>query len=132
MIVIECNNDEFLIKSFGFPRKKISHQRCKGEVVKRVGKLPKAVGIIDEDPQSNQPGDLKKYKEIQAHGNLKLFTGKNDNKNRIIQISPYLEHWIINRTKSNNINIEDYNLPVNPKKLHAFPHLERNKGFQKL
>ena len=128
MIIIECNNDEFLIKSFGFPRKQISHQRCKGEVLKRVGKLPAAIGIIDEDPQSNQPGELKKYKVIQTHGNLKLFTGRNDQNRKIIQISPYLEHWIISRVKSNNIDVKDYNLPGTPKRLHAVPHLERNKG----
>ena len=132
MIVIECNNDEFLIKSFGFSRKEISHQRCKGEVIKKVGKLSAAIGIIDEDPQSIQPGDLKKYKVIRAQGDLKLFTGRNDKSKKIILISPYLEHWIINRTKSNKINVKYYNLPVNPKKLHDIPHLERNKGFQKL
>ncbi len=34
MIVLECNADECLIKNLGFSKKQISHQRCKGEVVK--------------------------------------------------------------------------------------------------
>lgn len=130
MIFLECNTDEFLVKSLGFTRKQISHERCKGEVIKKVGKFLPAIGIIDEDPQSIQPRDMKKYKISQTLTNIKLYIAKNDKQKKIIQISPRLEEWILNRAKSNNINPKDFNLPDNPKRIHNISHLERHKGFR--
>lgn len=131
MIFLECNNDELLMKSLGFSRKQISHQRCKGEVVKKVSKKSTAIGIIDEDSKDNAPNEMKKYREIQRNGDIKLFQRENDKKKKLVQISPYLEHWLLNRGKMNKINPKNFNLPDNPKKLHTFPNLGRNKNFVK-
>ncbi len=76
VIFLECNNDEFLIKSLGFLKKQISHERCKGEVVKKVGKKTHAIGIIDEDDRTNEPNDIKKYSLNQTRGCIKLLQKK--------------------------------------------------------
>jgi hypothetical protein len=130
MIFLECNTDEILIKSLGFSRKQISHQKCKGEVIKRVGKMAIAVGVIDEDLPFGQPDELKKYKEKKSSGNIKLFQRGNDEQKKLIQISPYLEDWLLNRAKRNKIEPGNFNLPDHPKKLHGLTKLERNKNFR--
>jgi len=130
MIFLECNTDELLIKYLGFSRKQISHQRCKGEVVKRVGKNSRVVGIIDKDPGSPPPEEMRNYSKKQCKGELTLFFNKKDNKRKIIQISPYLEHWLLNKAEQNEISPADYGLPTEPKKLHGLTRLEKNKKFQ--
>jgi len=133
MIFLECNNDELLIKSLGFQRKGISHERCKGEVVKKVGKSSSAVGIIDEDIKANEPREMNNYMEVserKANRNIKLLQKKDDKQKILVQISPYLEHWLLNCAKRNKIKPKDFNLPDDPQKLHAMTNLDRNKKFQ--
>jgi hypothetical protein len=122
--------DEILIRSLGFSRKQISHQKCKGEVIKRVGKMAIAVGVIDEDLPFGQPNELKKYKEKKSSGNIKLFQRGNDKQKSLIQISPYLEDWLLNRARRNKIKPKNFNLPDDPRKLHGLTMLERNKNFR--
>ena len=128
MIFLECNMDQMLIKSLGFSRKQISHQRCKGEVVKQVGRSQGGIGIIDEDPGSPPPDEMKNYSKNQSKGTIKLFTNSNDKKKNLVQISPYLEHWLLERAKINKIRPEKS--WGDPRKLHGLTRLEKNKKFQ--
>ncbi len=134
MIFLECNNDEFLIKSLGFSRKQIFHVFNKGEVVKRVGKSVKGIGIIDKDLDRDRPKAMDDYIEVKnnrANGDIILFQKKDDKHKKLIQISPFLEHWLLNRAQKNKIKPKNFNLPDDPQKLHALTKLERNKKFQK-
>lgn len=134
MIFLECNNDELLIKSLGFSRKQIVHAHNKGEVVKRVGKAANAIGIIDKDLDRNRPKVMNDYVEIKnnrTNGDIILFQKKDDKQKRLIQISPFLEHWLLKRAKRNKIKPKNFNLPDDPQKLHGLSNLERNKKFQK-
>jgi hypothetical protein len=134
MIFLECNNDEILIKSLGFSRKQISHVYNKGEVVKRVEKSVNAIGIIDKDLDRDRPKAMNDYIEVEnnrANGDIILFQKKDDKQKQLIQISPFLEHWLLNRAKKNKIKPKNFNLPDEPQKLHALTKLDRNKKFQK-
>ncbi len=130
MIVVECNADQLLIESMGFQKKMIDHAGSKGNVVNRVKKLPKAVGIIDEDPRSEQPSELRNYKtskESEESGTIKFLENKNDKAKCLIQISPDLEHWVLKRAKANNIKPKDFSLPDNPKDLHSLTGIKKSK-----
>ncbi len=130
MIVVECDPDEFLVKSIGFPRKLIKHESGKGKVLGIINKK-QAIGIIDEDPDSSQPREMKKYIEKEAMGAIKLLIRKDDDGKRIIQISPYLEQWLLHRARQNGISAKDFGLPDDPKEMHDITHIERNINFQK-
>lgn len=130
MIVVECDPDEFLVKSVGFPRKLIKHESGKGKVLGIINKK-QAIGIIDEDPDSSQPREMKKYIEKEAMGAIKLLIRKDDDGKRIIQISPYLEQWLLHRARQNGISAKDFGLPDDPKEMHDITHIERNINFQK-
>lgn len=131
MIIVECYTDEFLVKSIGFPRRQIKHEGGKGKVMEIVKKKDMTVGIIDEDPYSDQPSDLENYIEKDTRSTVKLLIRKDDASKRLIQISPYLEHWLVDRARQNRISPNDFGLPGDPKELHSIPHVERNKNFRR-
>ena len=129
MIIVECYTDEFLVKSIGFPRRQIKHEGGKGKVMEIVKKRDMTVGIIDEDPYSDQPSDLENYIEKDTRSTVKLLIRKDDNSKRLIQISPYLEHWLLDRARQNRISPKDFDLPKYPEDLHKILHVERNRNF---
>jgi hypothetical protein len=131
MILVECDPDEFLVRRLGFSRKAIKHESGKGNVLRKLKNNPRrSIGIIDEDPDSNQPGEMSKYTEIETMGAIKLLERSGDPEKRIIKISPYLEHWLLQRARQNQISPKDYGLPENPREMHDITHIERNPKFQ--
>ena len=128
-ILVECYPDETLLRLLGVSRKQVRHERCKGEVVKRILKFDCATGLIDEDPSSAQPRDLDNYKQVQAAEELHLLTRRDDKNKRLIIVCPRLEDWLIQRAKASGIRPEDYGLPSDPDKLHSIPRYEQKEGF---
>lgn len=129
MIVVEGIADKLLVKTMGFSKKVIHRAGSKGNVFKKVRNLPKAVGIVDEDPNSEQPGELEQYEVIKKADTIKLMGKKNDKDKFLIQISPRFEDWILRRAKENKINPGDFSLPDTPGELHRLTGLENNKKF---
>jgi len=129
MIVVEGNADKLLVKTMGFAKKTIHRAGNKGNVFKKVRTFSTAVGIVDEDPNSEQPGELKQYEVIEKKGTLKLMKKKNHNSKYMIQISPRFEDWILRRAKENKINPQHFSLPKTPGELHRLTALEKNKNF---
>ncbi len=131
MIIVECYNDESLIKMIA--RSKVKHEGGKQRVLERVKKNDKAevIGIIDEDPDSFQPSDLKEYFPKDSKSTIKLLICKNDERRRLVQISPDLEGWILNRARKNRIYPTDYGLPDDSYELHSIPRLDKRENFQK-
>ena len=128
-VLVECNADEKLLRALGVSKKQLRHERCKGEVVKRVLKFDCATGLIDEDPASAQPRELDNYKQVQAAEGLRLLARRDDKNKRLIIICPKLEDWLIQRAKSSGIRPKDYGLPSDPDKLHSIPRYEQKEGF---
>jgi hypothetical protein len=122
MIIVECYKDRQLMFRMGFIPDQVEHGYHKSGVLRRVGKSMRAVGIIDEDPQANQPEYLKKYKENRVIGKISLLIRKDDDGKRTIrraiQISPYFEAWLYERAKQNKLSPEDFGLPDDPEVLH--------------
>jgi len=128
-VLVECNADEKLLRALGVSKKQLRHERCKGEVVKRVLKFDCATGLIDEDPASAQPRELDNYKQVQTAEGLRLLARRDDKNKRLIIICPRLEDWLIQRAKSSGIRPKDYGLPSDPDKLHSIPRYEQKEGF---
>ena len=128
-VFVECYPDAALLRALGVSKKQLRHERCKGEVVKRVHKFDCATGLVDEDPTSTQPRDLDNYKQIQTVEGLCLLTRRNDDNKRLVIICPRLEEWLVSRAKSSGIRPEDYGLPADPNRLHSIPRYEQKPGF---
>jgi hypothetical protein len=130
MIIVECNNDEFVIQAFGVKKKTIKHESCKGDVLRKAGKNSPVLAFIDDDPDSEQPRELNKYLVTNEGETLKHGIHSDDSKRCIVIVSPYLEKWLLIRAKKCGINPKMYELPDEPKELKSIPHLEKNKGFK--
>ena len=130
MILVECDPDEFLVRSMGFSRRMIKHESGKGNVLRKLKNVQMTIGIIDEDPDSTQPKEMSRYTERESSNTIKLLARNDDPEKKIIQISPYLEHWLIIRARQNQISLKDYDLPDDPIEMHDITHIERNKNFQ--
>ncbi len=127
MIVIECNNDECFIRAMGFPKKSVRHERGKEGVLERVetGKI----GIIDEDPDSRQSPERKKYLVKKSESTITLLVHKDDENKRVIQLTPVLESWLLFRAKQNGISPKAYHLPDDFHELKKIPRLDSRKNF---
>lgn len=137
MIFIECNPDKFLVRQLirgKQQRKKIKHGGGKSGVLDllEAGK-GRIVGVVDEDPNrtKNPPKKRKEYIRKDSKDSIKLLRNRDDSSKSLIELSPDLEGWLINRAKENGINLEDYGLPDNRKKMHDIPRIEREPDFQK-
>ena len=71
MILIECFNDEELVKQLGFVKKQYKHMANKPAVVKEL-RVESGIGIVDEDKEADQPSDMKFYHTIDTVGSIKL------------------------------------------------------------
>lgn len=129
-ILVECYPDAALLRILGVPNKQLRHERCKGEVVKRVHKFGNAIGLIDEDPASAQPRDLDNYKQVQAGEGLRLLVRRDDKNKRLIIICPRLEDWLLQRAGLSDIKPEDYSVPNDPNRLHSIVRYDQKDGFQ--
>jgi hypothetical protein len=129
MIIIECDTDKYFIQSLGFSKNQIRHEGGKGDVIRCVGKNLSCFGVVDEDPDSSQPSEMQSYRIISAQESIILLERKDSPAKKIIQISPNLESWFINRARKNRINLHDYHLKDTFEALHT-PHIERHKNFQ--
>jgi hypothetical protein len=128
VIIVECYTDEYFMKLLGL--KWIKHEGGKGKVLERVRENPGAIGIIDEDPDSNQPSERYEYIEYERRSTIKLLVKKGDKSKKAIEISPDLEGWILARAKKNQISPKSYGLTDNPHELHS-THMEKNKNFRR-
>jgi hypothetical protein len=118
MIVVECDKDQALMYRMSFVPDQVEHELGRSRVLAKVEKRQKAIGIIDEDPQSRRPEYLEAYSEKNTSGKIRLLVREDDNEKWIIQISPRLEDWLCGIAKRNKILPEEFDLPTSPGELH--------------
>ena len=129
MIIVECNTDKYYITNLGFPKRLIKHESCKGDVIRKIIKNSGYIGIVDEDPDSNQPSEMNNFQQIERKNDITLFQRKDNENIKLIQISPNLESWFIKRARNNGINPHDYDLADTFDSLHV-PHIEKRHRFK--
>jgi hypothetical protein len=130
-IAVECYPDEVVLRALGIPKKQLLHQARKGEVFNWLKKNAGAVGMVDEDPDSDQPRDLTSYQQIQASEGLLLFVRHGSSGQRLIVVRPRLEDWLIQRAGVCGIDPRQFQLPGSAKELHAIPRYELKDGFRR-
>jgi hypothetical protein len=98
---------------------KAKHLKGRDKIVSRIIKESNVIGIIDEDPGKPTGSYLKQIRSTQpisfANINIDLRKIKSG---FIIEIKPDFENWLFNLSKKSNINLEEFNLPNNPYRLH--------------
>src|SRR5208337_3264989 len=111
-IAVECYADEKLVELLAYKNQvHVIHRSGKGNIFNylRKGTTASAIGLVDEDPDSTQPGDLvKSYEEAESSGNVKRFSHKDKKDISVIMLCPRLEEWIISRAKASGLNLSEY------------------------
>ena len=128
MIYVECETENILASILS-PREKIIHVAGKTRVLKRLEKQENAKGLIDEDPLSPQPPQLKKYQVVDEQLEVKIFSREGNRK--LIVLCPRLEEWILKAAKELKINLKNYGLQENPNLFHEAVSLNPRK-FERL
>jgi hypothetical protein len=130
-IAVECYPDEAVLCALGVSRKQLLHEARKGEVFNWLRKTPGGLGMVDEDPDSDQPRDLVSYQQVQASEGLLLLARQGRSGQRLIVICPRLEDWLIQRARLCGVDPRQYQLPGNAKELYNIPRYEQKDGFQR-
>jgi hypothetical protein len=131
MIYVECNPDELLVKLLTeVSKREIIHAGNKPEVCKRLKKINGVIGLVDEDPDSVQPGYVSGRKEeIKEYENgIKVLEERN---NKLIILCPRLEEFILDIAKKEKIDVKKYKLPDNGNEFHNIINVNLD-NFEKL
>ena len=97
MIAVECYADEKLMLVLGVSKRKIRHESGKGRVLAKLKKEPSGTGLVDEDPDSAQPGEMCSYRKEQEGEGIYLFKHQSTPNKRLIMLCPRLEEWLYQR-----------------------------------
>lgn len=117
MIALECFPDEVLVRTLGIPATRIIHAMGKGNVINKVTAGKAVVGLIDEDPNSPQPNDLKQFSVTESAGALIRRTCPNLPHKSVVVIRPRLEEWLYGRARACDIKPRDLGLTESPREL---------------
>ncbi len=135
MIFVECIPDYTLVcKLRSSPTKKVEHSFGKTSVlnklIRRTGvpNYENSIGMIDEDPLSNQPKTIRSFVEKAQipECQIKILYYEFLN-NHILVLSPRLEEWLIASANEAGISMSDFELPNNAEQLHQIINLNVDK-----
>ncbi|MEI9958091.1 MAG: hypothetical protein WDM90_17705 [Ferruginibacter sp.] len=117
-IIPECYIDSCLVEVLLVAdRDYVNHHKGNGKVANEMKENFEdgfCLGIIDEDKE--QLDYLKEFDEKRVTEYLRLWKHKAKH-HYIIQIRPVVERWILEICRINGINLEDFGLPSDLKKL---------------
>lgn len=126
----ECLSDTLLVKTL--TKRKVIHVGGKARLIKRMLKSGRRCkGIIDEDPGSLQPPQLKNFSQMRNLETVKLKLCLDSRGNELIMLSPRFEEWILAAARESGLKLSSYNLPEDPDRLHEVINLDPRK-LQKL
>jgi|JI102314A2RNA_FD_contig_41_5240748_length_2428_multi_3_in_0_out_0_2 hypothetical protein len=135
MIFYECYADESLLKYLGFTAKHLrgGHSNGRSRVSAKLRNTENSLALIDEDPGAPRDRYLEYVFGLNPLHSDKYCIATIDPKtrNKLIVLRPNLEAWSVALARDKNINLENYELVNNPKKLHDILRVERNDRKRK-
>ena len=131
MILFECFVDEVLLKFLlkNIAENQFEHKHGKGNVLRWIFELENSLGLIDRDATSMQyRGYYTQFEELDYSNHYKYTVYTIPNGNKIVELDPEIEPWILRVADLKGINPEQYGLSkesnrfkktvnLNPKKL---------------
>ena len=118
-IFVECNADEPLVRVLtGFNENIIKHSFNKNKVIKRIRGNPKTIALVDEDPNEADHPFLLSMIEQKEKSKHNIIFREAENGSISIILCPRLENWIIKIANDGDKDLEKFNLPNIPEKLH--------------
>jgi hypothetical protein len=118
-LFVECKSDETLAFALGVASGDIEHALGRARVCAQLSRRTNVTGMIDEDPGAVYHPYLKDLAEQSWEHNIRVLFDKERN-NRIVVLSPRLEEWVVQTTKSASLKMTDFGFESdNGLQLHA-------------
>ena len=133
-ISVECNTDKYFLDSLlKYGERQdilVLHQRGKSGVLEWLKKNPDGIGMIDEDPEAIQHPYEKDFEKVDNCLNFKLYEEKGEGHRKLIIVSPILEIALLDISRSNGIDMNEYGMVSEVGILHGInPY--RNLDYQR-
>lgn len=110
MYLVECYNDETVLRVLGVPKAEIRRMKGKGNVMnelKRAG-APQ-VGLVDRDVRSAHPVPLEPFSLTDERDGLSVHTWQNQ---RLVVVHDRIEDWIAACVADAGLGFAEFNIPV--------------------
>lgn len=120
VIVVECDNDELLLRILSVPRDRIQHVGNRDEVVKYVLNKPAKhyLGLIDEDPGTQHGAQRQSFKNGPARNGILVAV---NGQRTLVVLKPFLEGWLLDAVHAcgGRMSALDKGLSDNARELHS-------------
>jgi len=107
MFLVECYNDETVLRAIGVSRKAIRRMRGKSNVIGHLKKDAhrKDTGMVDRDARSPNPAPLGPFIHAEAEHDAVLYTYKEQ---RLVVVEDNIEDWIVKALLACGLKLSDY------------------------
>lgn len=130
MILVECYNDETVLRALGCNRRDIRRMRGKSNVIGHLKKDAHRIdaGMVDRDLSSPNPASLEPFVRMESAHDLELFMW---NEQRLVVVHDNIEDWIVKSLQASGLHISDFTPARNAVELNRLearvcePGLER-------
>lgn len=122
----ECENDKLFLEALKIKLERKEHARGKGNICKKLKEGNYLVGLVDEDPGINPPSYYNKLKKINTVHNINIYEDSKHN-NKIVELCPDLENWLINLFRNHRIDFQQNDLPENAEKFKILSKTQNKK-----
>lgn len=130
MFLVECFNDETVLRALGVPRKDVRRMRGKGNV---IGHLKKElhrndVGLVDHDARSPNPARLEPFTRAEAGHDAVLYTWKEQ---RLVVVEDNIEQWVEKALRASGLTLSQFTPAASAAQLHSLESRVCEPGLMK-
>lgn len=130
MFLVECFNDETVLRALGVPKKDIRRMKGKANV---IGHLKKDrhrndTGMVDRDARSPNPARLEPFTRTEAAHDAVLYTW---NDQRLVVVEDNIEDWIAKAMRASGLELSDYTPASNAAELNRLESRVCEPGLTK-
>lgn len=117
MILVECYNDETVLRALGVGKRGVMRMRGKANVINHLKReLHRGhVGMVDRDARSPNPAPLHPFNEKDAAHDAVLYMWKEQ---RLVVVEDKIEDWIEKALKASGMELKAFTPANNAIELH--------------
>lgn len=111
MYLVECYNDETVLRVLGVPKRSIRRMRGKGNVMNALKQDPDVVhiGMVDHDVRSANPVPLGPFTLEAVRDGVSLHVWKT---HRLVVVHDRVEDWIMSALSAAGLQLSTFHLPA--------------------
>lgn len=107
MFLVECFNDETVLRALGVPKQQVRRMKGKANV---IGHLKKDLhrndtGMVDHDAKSPNSAHLEPFTRTEAAHDAVLYVWKGQ---RLVVVEDNIEDWIAKALQASGLKLSDY------------------------